>query len=76
MGLQEQLNKTYFHLKQTKSAENYEFVSEIGALIQKMCSQRSNDANEEFISSLLFPYLSFVFSIVTSESHLPLIIEE
>ena len=41
-----------------------------------MCSQRNNDANEEFVSSLIFPYLTFVFQLVTPESHLPIIIEE
>ena len=41
-----------------------------------MCSQKNNDANEEFISSLLFPYLTFVFQLVTPDIPLPITIEE
>jgi len=45
-------------------------------LIQKMCSQKNNDANEEFISSILFPFLTFVFQLVTPELPLSINIEE
>jgi hypothetical protein len=76
IGFQEQLNKTYFQIKQAKGVDHSEYIAQIGSLIQKMCSQRNNDANEEFVSSLIFPYLTFVFQQVTPESQLPIIIEE
>lgn len=68
MALQEQLNKEYFQLKQSKVTEaDYEYISAIGSLIEKMCIPTSNDAHEEFISSLAFPFLNFGFHILSSE---------
>lgn len=76
IGFQEQLNKTYFQIKQAKGTDHSEYIAELGSLIQKMCSQRNNEANEEFVSSLIFPYLTFVFQQARPESRYPIIIEE
>jgi hypothetical protein len=40
-----------------------------------MTAPQSNDAHEEFISSLVFPYLSFLFAL-RAHSQLPLSLEE
>ncbi len=69
MSLQEQLNKEYFTLKQKKQLTDLDvlYIANIGSLIEKMALSKSNDAHEEFISSLVFPYLHFTFGIKTPE---------
>lgn len=59
MSLQEQLNKEYFTFKQIKQFTGLynTYIASIGQLIEKMAMSKSNDAHEEFISSLVFPYL-------------------
>lgn len=73
MSLQEQLNKEYFQMKSKKPLTDYDFLylANIGSLIQKMSTARYNEAHDEFISSLIFPYLTFTFSLVTPDAPLP-----
>ena len=40
------------------------YIVAIGQLLEKMCLPASNEAHEEFISSLVFPYLAFAFHIL------------
>jgi hypothetical protein len=47
------------------------YIANIGSLIEKMALSKSNDSHEEFISSLVFPYLHFIFNLKTSEAALP-----
>lgn len=63
MSLQEQLNKEYYQLKQRViDTKDHEYLSVLGDLINKISTQKNSDAKEEFITSLIFPYLHYVLA--------------
>jgi hypothetical protein len=51
------------------------YLAMIGSLISKIANQTNNDAQEELLSSLVFPYLDQVFSHADN-NHLPEILEK
>eukprot|EP00347_Sterkiella_histriomuscorum_P023758 403333488 len=64
MGLQEQLNKEFLMINQNKlSQDSQDYLYQVGQLIQQVCRRQTHETIEEHISSLVFPYISLIFTL-------------